>query len=287
MVQEFGEIFIQGIPEDPPANLTEEIPSQADQQTRWIPGYWAWSKEYSDFIWVSGVWRRPPPGFQWISGYWKRYSEGWVWIHGFWSDLPESKLRPIAEIPPDPIDEKLGQAPAPADAYFWIPGYWSYDWKTRNYVWNAGKWEALDVNWVYVPGHYMWREEGYVFAPAFWDWPLDQRGTAYAAVYILPSFREFAVYQPSVVLEPLFILDLYYPYWTNYSCLYHSHFFYNFDLWAAWGAIPPWWNWNDWWALTWQDSLGLWWWWSHPGYPNPSWIDAQIAAKIAPRLNLC
>lgn len=282
MVQELGEIFIQGIPEDPPENLTEEIPPQADQQTRWIPGYWAWSKEYSDFVWVSGVWRRPPPGMQWISGYWKRYSEGWVWIRGFWSDLPESKLRPIAEIPPDPIDEKLGQAPAPADSYFWVPGFWSFDWHTRNYVWNSGKWEALDVNWVYVPAHYIWREEGYVFAPPFWDWPLDQRGSAYAAAYILPNFRTFAVYEPSVVLEPLFILDLYYPYWPDYLCLYHAHFYYHFDLWAAWGAIPPWWNWNDWWALAWQDSWALWWWWSHPGYPNPSWIDAQLASKIAP-----
>ena len=48
----------------------------------WIPGYWAWDDERTDFLWVSGIWRALPPGRQWVPGYWGRSGQGAQWTSG-------------------------------------------------------------------------------------------------------------------------------------------------------------------------------------------------------------
>jgi hypothetical protein len=32
----------------------------------WINGYYAWDDERNDFLWVSGIWRTPPPSKRWV-----------------------------------------------------------------------------------------------------------------------------------------------------------------------------------------------------------------------------
>lgn len=54
-------VILEATPQQPPDPLIERSPRQVDIQAEWIPGYWAWDKNNTDFIWVSGVWRRPPP----------------------------------------------------------------------------------------------------------------------------------------------------------------------------------------------------------------------------------
>ena len=67
------------IPKEPPAPVPEEPPEQKPQadNVQWIPGYWAFDDERSDFLWVSGIWRIPPPGRQWVPGYWQQEDGGW------------------------------------------------------------------------------------------------------------------------------------------------------------------------------------------------------------------
>ena len=49
-------------------------------------GYWMWSDQQNDFIWVSGVWRDIPPGRRWVPGNWTALGGGdFPWVPGFWA----------------------------------------------------------------------------------------------------------------------------------------------------------------------------------------------------------
>ena len=49
------------VPKAPPAAIEEVPPDEKPEgdNVAWIPGYWAWDDERTDFLWVSGVWRAP------------------------------------------------------------------------------------------------------------------------------------------------------------------------------------------------------------------------------------
>jgi hypothetical protein len=56
-----------------PPEVIEEMPPEERPEgdnVSWIPGYWGWDDERSDFLWVSGTWRALPPGRAWMAGYW-------------------------------------------------------------------------------------------------------------------------------------------------------------------------------------------------------------------------
>ncbi len=282
VIQEYGNVILQPVPDAPPPRITEEMMATQDNKAIWIPGYWSWIREIGDYIWVSGVWRRPPPGQHWIPGYWKKYPGGWVWFRGFWSKTFKSELEYIPQPPPDLVEDKAPPPPQPANAYYWVLGCWEWDKKTQSYQWFAGRWEMFNEHWVYVPAQYYWREEGYLFVPGFWDWPIEKRGTAFADAAISKQAREYLVLEPTEVLNPLYIMERLFPYWPNYISLFRYHFYFHNDEWIAWGVTPPWWKWYSWWCFPIYDAWWLWWWWTHPGYPNPPWIDSSIAEKIQP-----
>jgi hypothetical protein len=62
------------IVEKPAPEAIEEMPPEQKPEganVDWIPGYWAWDDERSDYLWVSGIWRSLPPGRQvgkWLLG---------------------------------------------------------------------------------------------------------------------------------------------------------------------------------------------------------------------------
>jgi len=283
IVKEVGSVIYQAVPMEPPAEIQEQTTKRPSEEYKWISGYWSWSQDQGDYIWISGVWRRSPPGHQWIKGHWQHFDEGWVWIHGFWSTNDISTLQYIDEAPKDPIDEKV--VPAPSSDYFWVNGYWEYDFTDKEYEWIRGKWQPFDASWIYVPAHYIWRQEGYVFVDGFWDWPLDERGVAYASVQIDPSIRANVVFEPSVVLSSEYMIQHLFPCWPSYPCLYHTHYHFYPHLWIDWGVFVPWWGWDMWWTFAWGDQWALWWWWSHPGFVHPFWIDALLAGDLLPPSN--
>jgi hypothetical protein len=275
-----GSITLDSILSEPPPLVKEKIPPQSDSSTIWIPGYWLWSTDINDFIWMSGVWRRPPPGRNWIKGYWKQFDEGWVRMRGFWSTLPENSLTYIDQIPPGSLDEEV-QNPPNTD-FFWMPGYWTFLQSKKDYSWVGGQWQKLDPNWIFVPSYYVWRPGGYIFVLGYWDLPLEARGQAYAAVRFVSQFSPTYEYVPSYSIEPQEIIDTLFVEYPNYLYLYNHHYHFHHDYWSSCGCTPPWWEWNSWWSYPWHDQWSLAWWYTHPGYPQPVWLSARYSSMMVP-----
>ena len=275
-----GVVALEAIAKEPPPAITERIPAKCDPEAIWIGGYWSYNEETDDFDWVGGCWRKPPPGRTWIAGLWKQFDEGWVWIRGFWSSVAPSEIDYIDDAPPDPVDED--PPVAPGGAYFWLAGYWGWA-PSTGFIRYAGHWEPMDPNWVLVPASYTWRPEGYVFIPAFWDWPIDKRGCTYQSVYIEPAARAVEyVYEPTVIVEPAYVVNWCYAYYPDYVYFVHHHYHYHPVWWQEHYDVPTWWGWHGWWAFSWHDHWGLWWWYTNPGYPHPHFMTASLAASIYP-----
>ncbi|MFM7149740.1 MAG: hypothetical protein ACKO23_07850 [Gemmataceae bacterium] len=200
----------------------------------WIGGYWAWDDDRSDFLWVSGVRRVPPPGKQWVSGYWRQESSSWQWVGGFWTAPrqqaqanQEQKIDYLPQPPAQPETAPPGKPPAPDS--FYVPGVWV--WTGERYAFRAGYWGRVQPGYIWVQDHYRWTPTGYVFVPGYWDLSLRQRGILYAPVVISPSvltvgFTYTPAYavQDSVIVESLFVRPTYCHYYFGdyYAVSYRS-----------------------------------------------------------------
>ncbi|MGB3118086.1 MAG: hypothetical protein WBE58_04635, partial [Verrucomicrobiales bacterium] len=78
-------LIVEEVPPEPIDEVPPDVRPEGDNIT-WIPGYWAWDDERSDFLWISGTWRALPPGREWISGYWAPTTGGNQWTSGYWAD---------------------------------------------------------------------------------------------------------------------------------------------------------------------------------------------------------
>jgi hypothetical protein len=184
------------VPKQPPQPI-EEVPPEVrpeGENVAWIPGYWGWDDDRKDFLWVSGVWRVPPPAHRWVPGYWQPGGNGFQWVSGYW--MP-SQVEQVLYLPAPPAsldNGPVGQAPGPN--YFWISGH--HEWRGVRYVWIPGYYAAIQPNWIYVPANYVWTPRGYVFVPAHWDYTLETRGLAYSPVYFSGPVT---VFRPSVCVD--------------------------------------------------------------------------------------
>lgn len=275
-----GAVILEAVEAAPPERITEKVPLPPSPQEEWIPGYWAYDKKKSAFTWVCGVWRKTPPGMVWNPGYWKQFDEGWVWLRGFWHREPAQSIGFIEKAPPATIHENPG--PSPAQNAFWAAGFWEYQESTNSFLWRSGRFEAMDPDWVFTPATYAWRPEGYVFLPAYWDWPLRERGAAYCTILLNPDDRWGVVNTPTVVMEPEAIIRNLYGSWPDHILVIHHCWTLYPDMWSDFCCPPPWWGWSSWWWLDWFLAWDLWWWWGHPGFPYPSWLSANSAELIPP-----
>jgi hypothetical protein len=194
----------------------------------WIPGYWAWDDERSDFLWVSGVWRNLPPGRQWVPGYWGRSDMDYQWISGYWADAQVSEIEYLPE-PPATVEVGPSTA-APSADQTWLPGSWV--WQENRYAWRPGFWSAVQPNWLWTPAHYVYTPRGYVFVDGYWDYPVARRGMLFAPVYF--SSRTYAQrgfsYSPRTVInlgafvDHLFMRPRYQHYYFGdyYAANYHD-----------------------------------------------------------------
>ena len=226
------------VPRQPPAAVDEVPPDMkpdSDKAT-WIPGYWGWDDERKDFIWVSGVWRVPPPGFRWMPGYWQdNQGQGHQWISGYWmqAHLQEATYMPQ---PPQSIDNgPTSEQPDPN--HFWVAGHWQ--WYEGRYAWQPGYWAVSQPDWLWVPATYYWCPRGWVYTPGYWDYPLARRGLVFSPVYFTGPV---AVYRPAVCLDvgvlsfSLFCRPAY--------CHYYFGDYYD-DRYVGIG-IRPWFYYNSW-----------------------------------------
>ncbi len=193
------------VPKEPPAPIEEQPPEEkpAGDNVVWIPGYWSWDDEASNFLWVSGFWRAVPPGRTWVPGHWQQAEGGWQWVAGYWAVAGQEESEYLPE-PPAPA-EAGPSTPAPGADYTYVPGLWIY--QVNRYVWRPGYWLAFRPGWVWVPACYRWTPVGYLYVPGYWDVPLLERGLLFApvrfvtAVYRRPGF----IYQPAYCIQPDFL----------------------------------------------------------------------------------
>jgi hypothetical protein len=74
----------------------------------------------------------------------------------------------IKKQPPDAIDEQPpDQKPDGADVR-WVPGYWSWDDESQNYLWVSGFWRDIPPGQRWVPGEWQEVEGGWQWSPGFW-----------------------------------------------------------------------------------------------------------------------
>lgn len=185
-----------------PPNPIEEVPPDQRPEgvnVTWIPGYTSWDDERNDYVWVSGVWRSPPPGRQWMSGYWGRTQQGFQWTSGYWADAQVNEVEYLPE-PPETVEVGPSMAPPSAD-HSWIPGSWI--WHHGRYAWRPGYWVAAHTDWNWVPAHYTWAPRGYVFVDGYWDYSVGRRGVLFAPVYFDAGIytRQGFHYSPSTVIS--------------------------------------------------------------------------------------
>lgn len=181
------------VPSQPPAPINELAPAVKPTGTHvvWLPGYWGWDDDRQGFIWISGVWRVPPPNSRWVPGYWSNSKDGFLWTPGFWT---ASSTAQIKYLPAPPKSAETGPSrPAPSANHFYIPGHWRA--RGERYVWQAGYWSQAKPGWVWTPACYLSTPAGAVFVPGRWDYPLTRRGLLFAPAAIdadaaaRPGFR--------------------------------------------------------------------------------------------------
>jgi hypothetical protein len=185
----------------PPAPINEIPPAERPVGVNvvWIPGYWGWDDDRSDFIWISGIWRVEPPACDWVPGYWTRVVAGWQWVPGFWQAEAVQEVEYLPA-PPAPVEiDPVGMAPG--DDYVWASGYW--EWNTGRYGWRSGVWIPAQMGWVWIPPHYIWTPRGYIFVYGHWDYALERRGLMFAPVYFgrRVYLQSGFYYSPSVIID--------------------------------------------------------------------------------------
>ena len=216
-------------PKAPPA-LIEEIPPEQKPEgdVQWIPGYWAWDDERNEYIWVSGIWRVPPPDRQWVPGYWTPTGQGYQWISGYWVSV---KVKETEYLPEPPESVEVGPSSnAPSPDYAWIPGCWI--WQYGRYVWQPGYWAVVHPDWIWIPAHYVWTPRGYIFVGGYWDYTVIHRGVLFAPVFFPPrvyfgltfSFSPGFVIDLNVFDDALFIRPRYHHYYYGnyYATRYYK-----------------------------------------------------------------
>jgi uncharacterized membrane protein YgcG len=206
------------IKRQPPEPVNELPPEMRPEGSNviWIPGYWAWSDEDEDFLWVSGVWREAPPGRTWLPGYWSQTADGHQWTPGMWIEQQRQEVSYLPQ-PPESL-ERGPTSEAPSQQHFWVPGAWTY--RNNDYLWRAGYWAVGQDNWCWIPDYYSWTARGYVYVGGYWDYYLDRRGWLFSPVRFHHGYwghhnyyRPWYTLSPSRLLLHMFVRPGYHHYY--------------------------------------------------------------------------
>ncbi|RIK78875.1 MAG: hypothetical protein DCC67_11140 [Planctomycetota bacterium] len=255
-------LVVAKAPPEPVNELPPDVRPEG-HNVEWIPGYWMWSDQQQDFIWVSGVWRDIPPGRRWVPGHWTKAEGGYTWTPGFWAGVQVEQVE-VLPLPPDSL-EAGPSSPAPGDNYFWIPGCWIY--RNTAYVWRPGYWYAGQANWLWVPDHYCYTPYGAIFVNGYWDYPLASRGLLYAPVwwsqpiYARPGYfyRPYSLVNTALLLTALFIHSDHHHYYYGYGGWRHDFYrpWWSFGYGGRWNVYDPFFAYHRW----------------HDGHNRHDWVD--------------
>ena len=109
-----------------------------------------------------GGWARPPPAgvdVQARGPIHEAYAEP--------TNTVEAPAEVVAKEPPAPIEETPPEEKPEGDNVVWIPGYWSWDEETKDYLWISGFWRAVP------PGRTGRRATGRRWTPAVSGCPVS------------------------------------------------------------------------------------------------------------------
>ena len=88
-------IIVKTAPPEPKEEVMS-IETRPAENAVWIPGYWQWDADSSNYEWVPGTWRRAIPGMAWSPGRWNEVANGYEWSPGYWNDeAPASAPVPV------------------------------------------------------------------------------------------------------------------------------------------------------------------------------------------------
>ena len=255
-------------PTQPPPNIEEVPPADRPEGDNyvWVPGYWSWDADRSDYIWVSACWRVAPPNMYWVPGYWSRVTDGWEWVPGFWARVGSQEIEYLPA-PPDPVDVSP-QGPPPAPDNVWVPGCWY--WYQGRYVERRGYWLRQQPGWVWEPSHSRWTPRGYVFAEGHWDYALEDRGVLFAPVYFPRATyaRAGFSYSPTIALDIAVLVTNLFAY-PSYGHYYFGDYY--DDAYVRVGIYP---RFDSERIHTWYDPIYAYDRWQH-GRADPSWEEHQ------------
>ncbi|MBN9120879.1 MAG: hypothetical protein J0I06_17300 [Planctomycetes bacterium] len=189
-------------PKAPPAPVNEvpPLPRPEGANVRWVPGYWQWDADRTDFVWVCGLYRNAPPERAWEPGRWKDVKQQWTYFPGYWRPADNKPLPTNLPEPPAPKEE-APTAPTGNPNAMWVPGVWLH--KGGKFEWQPGYWPAGSGTMIWQQGQYVQTETGFAFVPGHWDYPLEERGELYSPVYFSPAQRAKRgwAYRPEYVLS--------------------------------------------------------------------------------------
>lgn len=156
-----------------------ERPPQIGSGSVWIDGYWNWDAGLQHYTWIPGFWRRAPDNLRWQPGSWVPAPDGAVRHPGYWYDL-NRKPQFIRSRPPIDQGREVTQGMVGA-GNVWIRGSWTVG-DDHKYQWQPGYVARAEAGYQWQPTTVVPAAGGFALVEGYWDFPLAQRGTAFAAM---------------------------------------------------------------------------------------------------------
>jgi len=80
----------------------------------------------------------------------------------------------VPKKPPDPIEEVPPDLKPEGENVLWIPGYFTWDEETADFIWISGFWRDLPPGRMWVPGHWTQADGGWQWINGYWTTPSER-----------------------------------------------------------------------------------------------------------------